>query len=155
MLKVLCPHVSKPRLLEYIKPKRGMSKQKKLTDYGNPSKKQKVEEINEAETTEFLNSISSERLSCASSVKDFKFNKKRVKVISEAKDIPKNAETIVYWMSRDQRVQDNWALLYAQYLAFKVDLPVCICFCLVPKFLDATIRHYRFMLKGLQEVSEV
>lgn len=27
-----------------------------------------------------------------------------------------------------------------------------ICFCLVPKFLDATIRHYKFLLNGLKEV---
>ncbi|NXB86167.1 PHR lyase, partial [Vidua chalybeata] len=49
---------------------------------------------------------------------------------------------------------DNWAFLYAQRLALKQELPLHVCFCLVPKFLDATIRHYRFMLRGLQEVAE-
>ncbi|NWQ94944.1 PHR lyase, partial [Burhinus bistriatus] len=49
---------------------------------------------------------------------------------------------------------DNWAFLYAQRLALKQELPLHICFCLVPKFLDATIRHYGFMLRGLQEVAE-
>ncbi|EMP37636.1 Deoxyribodipyrimidine photo-lyase [Chelonia mydas] len=57
-------------------------------------------------------------------------------------------------MSRDQRVQDNWAFLYAQRLALKQQLPLHVCFCLVPKFLEATIRHFSFMLKGLQEVAK-
>lgn len=60
--------------------------------------------------------------------------------------------SIVYWMSRDQRVHGNWALLYAQELARENKLPLTVVFCLSPKFLDATLRHYDFMLKGLEEV---
>ena len=59
---------------------------------------------------------------------------------------------VVYWMSRDQRVNDNWALLFAQELALEKKLPLTVVFCLVPEFLSAAIRHYGFMLKGLQEV---
>lgn len=59
---------------------------------------------------------------------------------------------VVYWMSRDQRVQDNWALLCAQGIAVRHGLPLFICFCLVPRFLDATTRQFRFMLAGLREV---
>ncbi|KAF0301036.1 Deoxyribodipyrimidine photo-lyase [Amphibalanus amphitrite] len=83
----------------------------------------------------------------------WKFNKKRVKVLT-AEEIPDKAKSVVYWMSRDQRVQDNWAFLFAQKLALKFKLPLHVCFCLVPKFLDATIRHYGFMMKGLQEVEK-
>ena len=61
---------------------------------------------------------------------------------------------IVYWMSRDQRVQDNWALLHAKQLAERDSLPLSVVFCLVPKFLQATIRQYGFMLRGLEEVDE-
>ncbi len=61
---------------------------------------------------------------------------------------------VVYWMSRDQRVRDNWALLYAQHLAMRRQQPLAVVFCLVPDFLGATIRHYGFMLKGLQEVEK-
>ncbi|KAI1235905.1 Deoxyribodipyrimidine photo-lyase, partial [Lamprotornis superbus] len=49
----------------------------------------------------------------------------------------------------------NWAFLYAQRLALKQELPLHVCFCLVPRFLEATIRHYGFMLRGLQEVAQV
>lgn len=59
---------------------------------------------------------------------------------------------IAYWMSRDQRVRDNWALLFAQDLALKNRLPLCVLFVLVPEFLGATMRQFQFMLRGLREV---
>jgi deoxyribodipyrimidine photo-lyase len=61
---------------------------------------------------------------------------------------------IVLWMSRDQRMNDNWALLFAQELAREQKTPLAVIFCLVPQFLNATIRQYGFMIKGLQEVEE-
>jgi deoxyribodipyrimidine photo-lyase len=61
---------------------------------------------------------------------------------------------ILYWMSRDQRVHDNWALLFAQEIALERKVPLGVVFCLVPKFLDAALRQYEFMLKGLQEVQQ-
>jgi hypothetical protein len=36
-----------------------------------------------------------------------------------------------------------------------MEVPLYVCFCLVPKFLEATIRHYKFMLEGLMEVEQV
>lgn len=59
----------------------------------------------------------------------------------------------VYWMSRDQRVQDNWALILASVLAQESRSPLAVVFCLSPDFPDATYRHYAFMVKGLQQVS--
>lgn len=55
-------------------------------------------------------------------------------------------------MSRDQRVRDNWALIHAQDRAIEMKRPLIVFFCLVPQFLNATIRQYSFMLKGLCEV---
>jgi len=57
-------------------------------------------------------------------------------------------------MSRDQRVHDNWALLFAQQLALEKKKHLAVIFNLVPDFLEATIRQYGFMLKGLKEVEE-
>lgn len=59
---------------------------------------------------------------------------------------------VVYWMQRDQRVHDNWALIYAQEKAIELNQPLYVVFNLVPTFLEATIRQYGFMLKGLQEI---
>lgn len=67
---------------------------------------------------------------------------------------PHNDGPVVYWMSRDQRVHDNWALLYAQEKAHERGQPLVVAFCLTPTFLEATIRQYGFMLKGLQEGEE-
>ncbi len=61
---------------------------------------------------------------------------------------------VVYWMSRDQRVKDNWALLYAQELALSLGRPLGVVFCLAPAFLGATFRQYVFMLKGLRKVAQ-
>ena len=59
---------------------------------------------------------------------------------------------VVYWMSRDQRVNENWALIYAAALASQLKSPVFVAFCLAPDFLGAGQRQYRFMLRGLKEV---
>lgn len=60
---------------------------------------------------------------------------------------------IVYWMSRDQRAEDNWALTFAQKLALEQSGPLGVVFCLTPNFAGATLRQYHFMLKGLAETS--
>lgn len=61
---------------------------------------------------------------------------------------------VVYWMSRDQRAADNWALLWAQDLASRSRQPLIAVFCLVPSFLGATLRQYDFMLRGLAGVED-
>lgn len=58
---------------------------------------------------------------------------------------------VVYWMSRDQRADDNWALIYAQELAISRESPLAVTFCLADNFLGATLRQYDFMLRGLKE----
>lgn len=35
---------------------------------------------------------------------------------------------VVYWMSRDQRAQDNWALLCAQEQSFQTKEPLALAF---------------------------
>jgi deoxyribodipyrimidine photo-lyase len=65
-------------------------------------------------------------------------------------DTPPRPRPVIYWMSRDQRIRDNWALVYAQRQALELKVPLVIVFCLVPEFLGATIRHYDFMLQGLE-----
>jgi hypothetical protein len=50
------------------------------TDQASTSKKAKTEA---AESSEFLTSIQNNRLKAAESIADFKFNKKRVKILSK------------------------------------------------------------------------
>ncbi len=56
---------------------------------------------------------------------------------------------ILYWMSREQRANDNWALLFAQELAQKNKSYVQVVFSLNNSFLDAGRRQFGFLLKGL------
>ena len=77
----------------------------------------------------------------------------RVRVLSGPKAVTTpTAGGVVYWMSRDQRAHDNWALLHAQDVARRHKVGLSVIFCLVPTFHEATIRQYGFMLRGLQEV---
>lgn len=61
---------------------------------------------------------------------------------------------VVYWMSRDQRVRDNWALLAAREDAAWRERGLAVVFCLAPEFLGATRRAYDFLLRGLREVED-
>lgn len=62
-----------------------------------------------------------------------------------------NFGPIIYWMSRDQRIEDNWALIFSQEFALKYQQPLIIVFTLVDNFLNASIRHFSFMLKSLEK----
>ncbi|KAI3433882.1 hypothetical protein D9Q98_003684 [Chlorella vulgaris] len=57
---------------------------------------------------------------------------------------------VIYWMSRDQRVRDNWALLHAAAEASKRGVPVAVAFNLVTQYLGAGARQFGFMVRGLR-----
>ncbi len=61
-------------------------------------------------------------------------------------------KSVLYVMSRDQRVQDNHALLCAQKHALVKNLPLAVVFCLQPKSGVRAREHYRFLLEGLKDV---
>ncbi|XP_026486628.1 deoxyribodipyrimidine photo-lyase isoform X1 [Vanessa tameamea] len=100
------------------------------------------------------NDIQKKREDTAESILNFSFNKKRLRIVSQEQMVADDCEGIVYWMSRDSRVQDNWAFLFAQKLALKNKVPLHVCFCLIAKYLDASVRQFDFLLKGLEQVAE-
>ncbi|XP_055333117.1 deoxyribodipyrimidine photo-lyase-like isoform X2 [Paramacrobiotus metropolitanus] len=108
-----------------------------------------------AEQRQFLEEIRQSRVDWGSA-QIFPFQEDRVRSISAAVTLPSRqaGHAVAYWMSRDCRVQDNWALIYAQRIALQEQVPLHIVFCLTPKFADATIRAYKFLLGGLQEVQQ-
>lgn len=61
---------------------------------------------------------------------------------------------VVYWMSRDSRIEDNWAFLYAQQIAIEHKVPLHVCFCLVSSFCNAGVRQFHFLLEGLKFVRQ-
>jgi len=61
---------------------------------------------------------------------------------------------IIYWMSRDQRINDNISFYYGLTLSKKYNKKFGVLFNIFPSFLDATIRQFDFMIKGLIELEE-
>lgn len=114
----------------------------------------KPEHSSKAKESSFAELFVEERRKTAESILHFKFNKSRARILNDLGEVKSGSSGIIYWMFRDQRVQDNWAFLFAQKLALKNKVPLHVCFCLLPKFLDANTRHYRFLVKGLQEIEE-
>ncbi len=78
-------------------------------------------------------------------------NSRRVRQLKKA---PEKKGPILYWMSRDQRINDNWALIYAQEKAIKTKSPLVVIFNLLPEFKEATMRAYKFMVNGLQKLEK-
>lgn len=109
----------------------------------------KVEETSSGKEIEVIKrEFEKKRDETAKSIIEFPFNKKRVRIISQEQLVRENCKGIVYWMSRDSRVQDNWAFLFAQKLALKNRTPLHVCFCLIAKYLDASVRQFHFLIKG-------
>ncbi|KAI8472372.1 MAG: class II photolyase [Monoraphidium minutum] len=77
-------------------------------------------------------------------------NPKRWKVLNEGAI---GGGPVIYWMSRDQRMRDNWALLHALEQAGARGAPTAVAFNLVPEYLGAGARQFVFMLKGLREMA--
>ena len=74
----------------------------------NPSKKVKTEDVKDSSksvTQSILSKIAEKRHETAESILDFKFNKNRCRLLSKSMDIGDRGGGILYWMSRDQRVQ--------------------------------------------------
>lgn len=61
---------------------------------------------------------------------------------------------VIYWMDRDMRSQDNWALLYAQDRALEMKVPLIVVYNLMPGFLGGTLRQHAFKVQGLKDVAD-
>lgn len=69
-------------------------------------------------------------------------------------DLPIKKGPVIYWLSRDQRANDNWAILAASEIALKSKEPLIVVFSLVNDYLGASPRQYDFMIKGLEELDK-
>lgn len=65
---------------------------------------------------------------------------------------PETTGPVIWWISRDQRADDNWALLAAQETAIRNRVSLVAVFCLVPEFIGASTFQYSFMIDGLREL---
>ncbi|XP_072387922.1 deoxyribodipyrimidine photo-lyase-like [Diabrotica undecimpunctata] len=103
----------------------------------------------------FFKNIVSAREAQGESVENFDFNKDRCRVLSPNENIKDGSKGILYWMYRDCRVQDNWALIFAQRLAIKKKLPLYVCYSLKDAHQQyPTRRHFSFFIEGLKFVQK-
>jgi deoxyribodipyrimidine photo-lyase len=64
----------------------------------------------------------------------------------------RRGQYLLYWMQSSQRAEYNHALEFAVREANHENLPVVVLFVLTGRFPEANLRHYTFMVQGLQEV---
>ncbi|BCX14206.1 MAG: deoxyribodipyrimidine photo-lyase [Candidatus Dojkabacteria bacterium] len=79
-------------------------------------------------------------------MKDSFFEKRVIKL----KTTQYEGKSVIYVMSRDQRIHDNHALLLAQKLSEEKKLPLIVAFNLYPNVKNRNFKHYEFMLNGLK-----
>ena len=63
-------------------------------------------------------------------------------------------KSVLYWMLRDKRVNDNWALIEAQKIALENNVPLKVCFNINNNYPEANLRQYKFLFEGLREVQK-
>lgn len=76
----------------------------------------------------------------------------RIENLNERKE--SSAEFILYWMQQSQRTHYNHGLEYAIQKGNELKKPVIVYFGITDRFPEANLRHYSFMIQGLQDVEK-
>ncbi len=79
--------------------------------------------------------------------------KERLRTLND-KEINKDGAYVLYWMQQSQRAEYNHALAFATEQANELKKPLLVVFGLMDDYPEANLRHYYFMLQGLQEVQK-
>jgi deoxyribodipyrimidine photo-lyase len=74
----------------------------------------------------------------------------RIQILNQGE--VQSGEYVLYWMQQSQRAEHNHALEYAVQQANTLQKPLLVGFGLMDDYPEANLRHYTFMLEGLQEV---
>lgn len=102
----------------------------------------------------FLETIKHNKQECGP-VHDYPFDERRSRCINGIKaNSQGNYRGVSYWMFRDQRIDDNWALICAQKFALQNKCPLYVTFYLMSHYSVAGTRQYEFLLGGLQQVEK-
>lgn len=110
--------------------------------------------LDEKAFKKFLEKIKHNKQECGS-IEDYPFDERRSRCINGIKAQSQgNYRGVCYWMFRDQRIDDNWALICAQKFALKHKCPLYITFYLMSHYSVAGTRQYEFLLGGLQQIEK-
>ena len=69
------------------------------------------------------------------------------------KDV-REGKYVLYWLQSSQRSEYNHALEHAALKANELKKPLLVAFGLMDDYPEASLRHYHFMLQGLQDVAQ-
>ncbi len=83
-------------------------------------------------------------------MKDIVVDDRRLYYLNSCKMPPEGS--VIYWMSREQRIDDNWSLLHAADLAGRGNYRLVVVFTLWPELFGETARSFDFLIGGLKEV---
>ena len=75
----------------------------------------------------------------------------RIRVLNDRE--VRNGRYVLYWMQQSQRTEYNDALNVAIREANRCELPLLAVFGLTDAYPEANLRHFTFLLEGLQEVA--
>jgi deoxyribodipyrimidine photo-lyase len=81
-----------------------------------------------------------------------KIQEERVRRLNEKEIV--EGEYVLYWMQEAQRAEYNHALEYAVQRANELGQRLLVVFGLTDGYPEANLRHYAFLLEGLQDVKE-
>jgi deoxyribodipyrimidine photo-lyase len=76
----------------------------------------------------------------------------RVRQLNEKQIV--EGDYVLYWMQEAQRADYNHALEYAVQRANELGQPLLVIFGLMAGYPEGNLRHYAFLLEGLQDVRE-
>ncbi|MFG0288611.1 MAG: deoxyribodipyrimidine photo-lyase, partial [Rhodopirellula sp. JB044] len=76
----------------------------------------------------------------------------RIQRLNDA-DCNNDGDYTLYWMQQSQRTECNHALEFAVERANENNNRLLVCFALAADYPDANLRHYQFLLEGLQETA--
>lgn len=60
--------------------------------------------------------------------------------------------TVVYAMTREQRVRDNWAIIFAQDVSIELSSPLCVALCIDTAALLKNHKQYTFQINAIAEL---
>lgn len=105
---------------------------------------------------EFLEQIKADKAEqVLTGIENYPYDERRSRCINGLKAKPTgNYRGVSFWMFRDQRIDDNWAMVCAQKFALQHSCPLYVTFFLMSHYSVAGTRQYDFMLKGLQQVEK-
>lgn len=81
----------------------------------------------------------------------FDFDTDRIRYLNHR--TPIKGARILYWATRDFRLQDNWAMIYSQRLALEHKVPVTVCFMTKDDYaVHKGQRQIDFLCEGLEKL---